>query len=415
MKVLWISFFAPWTIPMLKSIQQNCEVEMVVPSEDGESYRKETKEGIVFHYLGFKKGHGIFCPMNRIIADKYIDIITKVKPDIIHIQGTEKNLGQIQNFVKDIPVVINIQGILSGCLPYNTCFIKDKEIRPYKSIKNWLGHQGIHAADRICERGVRNYEDDILSNAKYVMGRTNWDHARTMFANPQSKYFVCEELLRPSFYRNAGGWDVNKCVRYSFMMPAGFNPLKGMHIAVKAAALLKKIYPDVLLKIPAIPMHMLQRSGLKELLIGEELITYVKDIIKKNHMEENVIFLPRLSEEEMVKEMLSANVFLSCSSIDNSSNAVGEATMLGTPLVVTAVGGLTSFMHDEQNCLLSSSGDEYMIAYQIRRYFENDALCVRLSKAALETARKRHDLDNAAKVAYEAYQQVIEIHKKTIL
>ena len=412
MKVLWISFFAPWTLPMLRAIKEKCEIEMIVPSEGEVLYRTEEKEGIKFHHLGFKRNHGVFCTMDERIANRYLVIIKRVRPDIIHIQGTEKNLGQIQNFVKDIPVVINIQGILSGCLPYNTAFIKEKEIRPYRSLKNWFGHQGLYASDRACERGMKNYEDDILANAKYIMGRTKWDHARTLFANPDSHYFECEELLRPLFYANAGKWNVQKCKRHSFMMPAGYNPLKGMHIAIKAVSLLKKIYPDVVLKIPAIPMNILNRKGLKEKLFGEELLTYCKNIICRNNLEDNVVFLPRLNEEDMVREMLSSNVFLSCSSIDNSSNAVGEATMLGVPLVVTAVGGLISFMHDEQNCLLSASGDEYMIAYQIRRLFEDDELCNQLSISELNTAKKRHDIQRASELAFQGYQRIIELHKQ---
>lgn len=412
MKVLWISFFAPWTLPMLKAIQSQCKIEMIVPSEGKESYYIEENDGIRFHHLEFKRNHGVFCTMDKKIAAKYLKIIELVQPDIIHIQGTEKNLGQIQNFIKNIPVVINIQGILSGCLPFNTAFIKEKEIRPFRSMKNLLGHQGLYSADRVCERGIKHYENDIFANAKYIMGRTMWDHARTMFSNPDSHYFECEELLRPSFYENAGSWDIQKCKRHTYMMPAGFNPLKGMHIAIKAAALLKKIYPDVVLKIPAIPMNILNRKGLIEKLFGEEYLSFCKDLIYRNNLENNVVFLPQLNEKEMVQEMLLANVFLSCSSIDNSSNAVGEATMLGVPIVVTAVGGLISFMHDEQNCLLAASGDEYMIAYQIRRLFEDDELCNRLSIAELKTAKKRHDIQRAADLALKGYQQIIDLHKQ---
>lgn len=414
MKVLWISFFAPWTMPMLKAIQTRCEIEMIVPSEGEESYYIEEKDGIRFHHLGFKHNHGIYCTMDDAIARRYISIIQLVCPDIIHIQGTEKNLGQIQNFVKDIPVVINIQGLLSGCLPYNTAFIKEKDIRPFRSIKNMLGHQGLYSADRVCERGIKNYENDILANAKYVMGRTQWDRARTLFANPDSYYFECEELLRPSFYKNAGRWSVKESKRHTIMMPAGFNPLKGMHIAIKATALLKKFFPDVVLKVPAIPISILNRKGIVEKVFGEEYLSYCKDFINKNKLENNVVFLPRLNEKEMVQEMLSSNVFLSCSSIDNSSNAVGEATMLGVPIVVTAVGGLISFMHDEQNCLLSASGDEYMIAFQIRRLFEDDDLCNRLSNAEQSTANKRHNIQRTAESAIQGYNQIINLHKRRI-
>lgn len=412
MKVLWITFFGPWTIPMIDSIAESCHVEVIVPSEGLESYTRREKNGVTFHYLGFRKGHGVYINMDKKIADRYIKIIRKVNPDIIHVHGSEKNLAQIQNFVQNIPVVVSIQGILSGCLPYNTAFIKEKEIRPFRSLKNWFRHQGLYAADRMCERGTKNYEDDILSNTKYFIGRTYWDHARTMFANPQSYYFKGEELLRQEFYHNGGSWCLEKCKRHTVMMPSGYNPLKGMHIAVKAIALLKKIFPDVILTIPAMPMHVIKRTGIKEQLIGEELITYVKYIIKKNNLENNIRFLPKLDGKRMMEEMKLANVFLSCSSIDNSSNAVGEATMLGMPVVVTAVGGLTSFMHDESNCLMSPSGDEYMIAYQIKRFFDNDSLALEMGHNAYKTALQRHDIAKTGKQYIDIYREIIRIHNK---
>lgn len=411
MNILWITFYGTWTLPMVKSISNGNTINVIVPSEGNEFYNKEEKEGIVFHNIGFRKGHGVLMPMDEKIASRYIEIIRNVNPDIIHIHGTEKNMGQLQNYLKDVPIVISIQGILSGCLPFNVAFIKEKDIRPFRSLKNWIGHQGLYAADRMCIRGVKNYENDILAHAKYIIGRTNWDHARTMFANPKSHYFVGEELLRQCFYENAGSWDVNKCKRHSVMMPSGYNPLKGMHIAVKAMALLKKFYPDVTLTIPAIPIHILNRSGLIEKLIGEELLTYVKDIIKKHDLKNNIRFLPKLEAKEMVAEMKKSNVFLSCSSIDNSSNAVGEATMLGMPIVVTAVGGLTSFMHDEQNCLLSSSGDEFLIAYQIKRFFDNDDLATSMGRNAFRTAQKRHDITNVAEQYMSIYKEIVELHK----
>ena len=226
-------------------------------------------------------------------------------------------------------------------------------------------------------------------------------------SNPSSHYYVGEEILRPLFYKYRGEWSIDKCERHTIMMPSGYNPLKGMHFAIKSVAYIKQFYPDVVLKIPGIPQSSRSRRGLRKFLIGEEFIEYCQSIIKENHLESNIKFLPYLNEEEMVQEMLKSNVFLSCSTIDNSSNAVGESTMLGVPLVATAVGGILSILDDEKTALLVPSGDSYVMAYQIKRLFDSDSLCQTLSSNEVALAQKRHDPIVSAEEYINIYKEII--------
>lgn len=413
MKVLWIASGGPWIRPMLNAVKLKCDIELLIPTEGFPSYKKEMLDGVITHTLPLPKGKDIREVFTSDVYSIYNTVISKLNPDIIHVHGTEINFGQLQNFNNEIPIVISIQGLLSGCLKYNTAFVKPEEIRPFMSLKNILGQGGLYQADRMCKKGIENYELDILTKGKYFFGRTNWDKSHIEFHNPKAHYFRGEELLRPVFYQNQGAWNYSKCDKHSIFMPSGFNPLKGMHIAVSAVALLKKYFPDVKLRIPGLPIEMLNRKGIKKFLIGEDFLRYVKHIITINGIENNIEFLPQLTGEQMVEQMLKSNVFLSCSTIDNSSNAVGEATMLGMPLVVTAVGGLTSFMHDEVNCLLSPSGDEFMIAHQIRRLFEDTDLVDNIAKGALQTALERHDIEKTGQQYVEAYNEIIRLHKET--
>lgn len=406
MRVLWITFWGTWTKPLLRMIRNHCSIEVIIPSEGKESYTSSDFEGIRLHYLVFPKGHGIYESMDENIFSKYKAIINSFKPDIIHVHGTEKNIAQVQNFV-NIPVVISIQGLLSGCLRYNYAFLTSKDMLPHKSLKNLVGHGGLMLAERMCKKGTRNYENDILSKGKYYFGRTIWDKAHVMMSNPASRYFVGEEVLRQSFYDNRGAWTIENCVRHTIMMPSGFNPLKGMHIAIQAVVFLKQFYPDVLLKIPGVPQRMLNRTGLKKMIIGEEFIEYCLSIIRDNNIENNILFLPYLDESEMVSEMLKSNVFLSCSTIDNSSNAIGESTMLGVPLVATTVGGIVSILEDERTALMVPSGDSYVMAYQIKRLFDSDDLCKRLSLSEVKLSDERHNKEKTCMQYIDAYKEII--------
>lgn len=407
-KVLWITFWGTWTKPLINLLKKECEIEVIIPSEGKEDYRIEFVDGVKCHYVIFPEGKGIFVNMTESIFSRYKSIIDSFKPHIIHVHGTEKNLAQIQNYVKHIPVVISIQGLLSGCLKYNFAFLSKREMFTHTSLKNIIGHGGLDLAERICKRGVKNYEKDILKKGKYFIGRTLWDRAHIHMTNPNSNYYVGEEILRPLFYEFQGQWSVDKCERHTIMMPSGYNPLKGMHFAILAVAYVKHFYPDVVLKIPGIPSHIRNRTGVKKLIIGEEYIEYCLALIKQFDLKSNIRFLPYLNEEEMVNEMLRTNVFLSCSTIDNSSNAIGESTMLGVPLVATAVGGVLSILDDEKTALMVPSGDSYVMAYQIKRLFESDNLCNTLSLNEICLAQKRHNPMTSTIQYINIYKEIIK-------
>lgn len=406
---VWIVSGGPWIYPMLEEIAKLCEVDVIVPEVGGKRHYKEDAQGISFYHVPIDSERNSLKEKD---ANKLLSIIRRLEPDIIHIHGTEINHGQIQNFIDDIPVVISIQGLLHGCLKYNTAFISKKEIFPYMSLKNHLNRGGLYQADRVCHKGVEEYEKDILKNGKYFFGRTLWDKAHLAMINPNAYYFVGEELLRSPFYEKQGSWSCEKCDNFSIFMPSGFNPLKGLHFAIETISLLKKQYPDVKLKVPGMPIEMLKRKGLKKVLMGDDYLEYVKCLINKYDLEENIVFLPRLNADEMVNEMLASRVFLSPSTIDNSSNAIGEATLLGMPIVVSSVGGVMFFMENEHNCLMAPSGDEYVMAYQIKRLFDNVELSNRIAYNAFELGKKRHNKLASAQMYVESYKTIIELHNQ---
>lgn len=409
MKILWISFYGSWTKPLLSRLSVNHELAMIVPSQkEGET----SEEGVKIYKIRLSE---IECTnsMSLQIFKKYNRIIRSFSPDIIHVHGTEKNLGQIQNYIQHIPVVISIQGIQSGSIQFDNCFLSNEIMAPYKTIKNRFGRGGYLEMHRKLVKGIGCYEKDILKTGKYFFCRTNWDKAWICFSNPNAKVYQGEELLRDVFYERAGNWNLNQCNKHTIFMPSGFNPIKGFHLALKAVILLKEYFPDVILIVPGLPHHILAYEGLRAAIIGEEYVNYCKDIIRRNCLEKNVNLLPRLDASGMANEMIKANVFLSPSSIDNSPNAVGEAMMIGMPIVSTPVGGVTSFLHDNENCLIAPSGDEYMMAFQIKCIFEDSKVANTISKNAYRTAQIRHNPEATTTQYLCAYESIIETHRKS--
>lgn len=405
MKILWISYFGSWTRPLLKKISEQAEIFLIVPSNKKE---ESVESGIPIFYIPVSSSE-YNRHMTKTLFEKYNDVISRINPDIIHVHGTEKNIAEIQQFLPEIPVIVSIQGLVGACRPYSKAYLDESIVKKYRTLKNYLGFGGTNEMEKIC-RKASVAEDYILRNIQFFFGRTNFDKAHILFRNPQAHYFIGQELLREEFVANKKTWSIDKCEKYSIFMPSGFNPIKGMHLAIETVRLLKSEYPEIMLYIPGV-MNDQSRKKFLSPLWGEEYIRYCIDVINKNNLSDNIVFLPRLSAIEMVNYMQKVHVFLASSSIDNSPNAIAEASMIGTPIVSTPVGGIPSFLHDMDNSLLSPAGDPYLLALNVKKIFDDDNIAQRLSDNAYKMALTRHDPNVVADQYMFGYNKAIEIFK----
>lgn len=411
MRILWISAFGSWTMPLAnRLVTDNNRILILVPTiKKGNNIINEGNVTIQYVYIPQKNITGIGLTSD--CAEVYIKCINEFNPNIIHIHGTERNYGQIVNYCHDIPVVVSIQGLVTGYIPFSCNFLKGSELKPYRSVKNWFGLGCYTLQKKAFEVRSRKYELDIIRANKYFFCRTNWDKAWISLNNPSAHIFQGEELLRNSFYDNSGKWEYKKCQKYRVFMPAGYTPIKGLHLALKAIAILKTTFPDIELRVPGIPQKILNYGKIKRRIVGDEYINYIIYLIKSLDLIQNVKLLPRIGEQEMADEMLNANVFLSPTSIDNSPNSIGEATMIGVPVVTTPVGGIPSMLRDEESCLFAPAGDVYMMAYQMKRIFNDSELANKLSKNAHQIALCRHDSGSTIIQYINAYKAIVELHK----
>ena len=386
-KILHICNNGSWVQPLLQALEQRAEIRAIFPT-----VQEHPRERMTVN-----------------IANVYRERIEQFAPDIIHVHGTENNSGQLQHYFPDIPVVVSIQGILTGCIPHATAQLTQREMQPYWTMKNLFHKGGLLQFHRTIVHGSKAYEEDILRSCRYFFCRTDWDRLWVRKYNPDAQIYQGEELLRPTFYTKAGQWKAENATRHSIFMPSGFNPIKGLHHAIKALHELKTTFPDVMLRVPGIPQNIYNRRGLTYRICGEEYLGYIRHLIDELQLTDHLVLLPFLSADEMADEMLHANVFLSPSSIDNSPNAVGEAMMLGLPIVSTPVGGIPSFVHHEENGLLAEPG---ALGLAISRIFEKDCLAESLGNKAYQTALHRHDREQTAEQYMSAYQDIINLQTK---
>jgi glycosyltransferase involved in cell wall biosynthesis len=109
----------------------------------------------------------------------------------------------------------------------------------------------------------------------------------------------------------------------------------------------------------------------------------------------------------MVEIFKSSNVFVLPSFVENSPNSLGEAMMIGTPSICSAVGGIMSIIDNEKNGLLFPSGDSAYLAFQLDRIFSDRNLALSISENGQKTASQRHSIEKVTLAYKNIYSRII--------
>jgi len=131
----------------------------------------------------------------------YNKIINEVKPDLIHIHGTENPFGCLIGSIS-IPVVVSIQG--NATVYYHKFFSgieRAKLLTKFFFCSSFRDIPFLISFGKVYKRlaRMRDRETRNLNKCKYIIGRTDWDYRITRVLAPDSKYFHGDEVLRSAF------------------------------------------------------------------------------------------------------------------------------------------------------------------------------------------------------------------------
>lgn len=330
------------------------------------------------------------------------NILDNVNPDVIHIFGTEfPHTKAVMNIEKwRDKALIHIQGVMGECAKVYSGNIPDKVLKR-KTFRDILKKDSIESQIEKYRLRAEN-ERAALLNAKHILGRTEFDRNYVEVLNDKVIYHHVNETLRSSFYN--AQWDISKCNRHELFLSQGNYPLKGAHKVIEAVALLKEKYNDIKLYIAGdkITAYKTIKDKIKISSYGR----YLYDLVKINNLSENVIFTGTLTEEEMLKRFMSAEVFITASFVENSPNSLGEAMLMGMATISSNVGGIPSLVQDGEESLLYSPDDEKNLAKLIDQVFSDDELKLSLGRKARKRALVTHDKESNYEALLEAYNSI---------
>jgi glycosyltransferase involved in cell wall biosynthesis len=330
--------------------------------------------------------------------DSYLKVINEIKPDLIHIHGTENSFLSILNYLK-IPVIISIQGNLTVySYKFNSGFygnfLRTKKNRTLRELL--LGAKTFQKGKSKLSK-MAWIENRRMKDIKYVIGRTDWDYRISRILSPGSQYFRGEELLRESFYKDSWNnlYTGGKLVVFTTNSD---NYYKGIETVFYSITLLQSAGIDVEWRIAGID--------------GKSLIVSVcRKYLGPNFPKFGYNLLGSLDEHELKNELLNAHLYVMPSHIENSPNNLCEAMILGLPCIATFVGGTGSLLDNGKEGVLIQDGDPWAMSGAVIELSENSRLAKTCSINSRQRALKRHSKDAVKEQYTKIYNKLIEINK----
>lgn len=320
--------------------------------------------------------------------EKFKKVIEDFKPDIIHIFGSELYQGLAAKVEKEIPSILHIQGLLSICM-YVFLPPSISKWQYYMSGKGMKGKYHNYQYLAYWNRSVHR-EKAILKAVPHVLGRTEWDKQAMAVLNPNAQYHYGGEILRDIFYEEKKRQiPKNKPV---ITTTISFPTYKGYDVILKTANILKNeigldfewnVYGNVQ------PEFMEKHTGLKH----EDLNIHLRGVA---------------SAETIRDTLLGSTLYFHSSYVENSPNSVGEAQLVGIPVVASRVGGTDSMVEHGKTGFLYPVTDPYMAAYYIGRMIEDKEENVKIGKQAREVAQVRHDKGKIVEELLKTYQEIVD-------
>ncbi len=343
-------------------------------------------------------------------TEKRLEVIMrKFSPDLIHCFGTEYShtLAAVKAFGNKKRTLIGIQGL---CSIYARHFRADLPDDVWRCItfRDRVKQDDLRRQyEKYVQRGL--YEVEAVQGAGHITGRTGWDRKYTKAWNADAEYHFMNETLRSNFYE--GCWQDENCKKYSVFLSQGDYPIKGLHYMLRAM-------PDILKEYPEAEIYVAGNSiiksaaekgikGLKGKLKLESYGRYILQLMEETGTLQKVHFLGRLNAEQMKRQYLDSHVFVCPSSIENSPNSVGEAMLLGLPVVCADVGGVADIFTDGVDGLLYPAGNVKRLAGAVNRMFAGGPQVRAYREAARAHARRTHD-------AQTNYERLVEIYTEIV-
>ena len=174
---------------------------------------------------------------------------------------------------------------------------------------------------------------------------------------------------------------------------------KGHEALLNAFDLVKQKVPDI---------HLVIGGGSPAPKPREvNLLNRIGRIIEECGMHDLVHVIGYVPDEKMRALYRRARLFVLPSTFEPFGMTALEAMACGTPTIVSQFAGISEFLHDRRNCIITNPTNKVELADAIIGLLENRKLAERIGRAGLALVRDRFSWDAIAEKHMEFYRNLM--------
>lgn len=345
----------------------------------GNDQRVVEADGVVYIDLGLGNkvnGPKAFCQQYRgTLASALKDAL----PDLIQVWGTETPTSQIALECSKqlrIPSILCPQGLMASLVHFPNGLVPAKEMCGRNPLL-WAKMPLFNSTKRTYQISTV-FERKAIEQADYILSDNQWtfDYCRCLNRGYKALNFP---LPINGSYQGAP-WLLDKSNEFAIMSVSSRSAYKGQHVLVRAAARLKNDFDNLKIYFPGMSVKM--SGGIKGNLKRTPYNAMLLRLIKQFGLQDNVVFLDRLSPEELANFMRTCRVFVNPSVIESNCMSLREAMCLGMPVVSAFAGSIQEYVHNGENGYLYRYEEDEVLSRILCRLFENEEECARIGANA---------------------------------
>lgn len=409
MRVLWLSVtpslydektYGGWVASLERIVRQYGKyIDLGIAFEHTDRFFKIERDGVTYYpmnkvdsrikklrlMLNYANNWNFLRPLVKNVVDDF-------KPDIIHCFGSEWPYGLITKEVS-VPVVIHMQGFINIYNLSSTmcCRISDifkyHHYNPFSIFHYWFRS--------LKKESSNEREQEVMCRNKYFMGRTEWDKNIVRYYSPGSKYYHCEEAIRPEIFHSDVRWKFSANKRMRIVTISSASGLKGNDLILRTAKILKDFGFDFEWRVAG----------------SKDSFKLFESIMGLKHSDLNIKLIGFINANGVAKELSEADVYVHTSIIDNSPNSLCEAQLIGCPVVATNVGGIPQLVENGKSGILFPFNEPHTLAFILMNLHGDKDLLEKLSLNEQAVSHSRHDEKSIMQTLNSIYTNIIKSYK----
>lgn len=375
----------------------------IATTQNVKKVSSETINDVVYYILPggipakYKRSH------NNAKSD-WIEVFQDVKPDVIHIWGTEysHSLPAVELAKEyNIQTVIYMQGIMKAIAKYASGNVSIGNMIKYTTLRDLLKFQPLFLQKKWFSKCAKT-ESKLLKKVDAIIVENLWAEAFCKSINDNLTIYKVPLNINEEFYKQ--NWSIQNMTPYTIICNASGPAYKGLHYLLESLRIVKIKYPNVKLFVPGRNIIVSKNSIRRQKKPG--YWGYISDFIKKNNLDKNVVFTGYLTQKELAKRLSITNVFVLCSAIENHSSSLKEALTVGIPSIASEVGGVSEYLSFGVNGYSYRYGETDCVAHYICKIFKNESVAIKFSNTSIKKLNVTDDLLIVEKIT-SMYRDVV--------